>query len=118
MRIAKKVQPYNGRLYGRPYIAKVVKWPVGCRAELQWGTFLGEPETGGELEIEAKPGDVLRYGQKTKRSSGDPSAQWVLVTSLGALTVIPSELEAARSFRQNWQLTAPAVDPTLQGETR
>jgi len=118
MRIAKKVQPYNGRLYGRPYIAKVVKWPVGCRAELQWGTFLGEPETGGELEIEAKPGDVLRYGQKNKHSNGDPSARWVLVTSLGALTVIPTELEAARNFRANWRLTALAVDTTQQGESQ
>jgi hypothetical protein len=118
MRISKKVKPYDAHQYARPYIAKVIKWPVGARAELQWGTFLGEPETGGELEVEAKPGDVLRYGQKNKRSNGDPSARWAVVTSLGALTIVPTELEAARSFRQNWRLTAPAVDTTQQGEVR
>jgi hypothetical protein len=118
MRIARKIRPYDGKTFARPWIAKVVKWPVGQRAELDWGTFLGEASTGGELEIEAKPGDVLRYGQKNKHSSGDPSARWVTVTSLGRLAVIQTELEAAKTFRQNWQLTAPAIDTTLQGEVR
>ena len=118
MRISRKVGPWNPSLLNRPWIAKVIKWPVGQRAELEWGTFLGEASTGGELEIEAKPGDVVRYGQKSKKHDSDPTARWAIVTSLGRLALIQTELEAAKTFRQNRQLTAPAIDTTLQGEAR
>jgi hypothetical protein len=118
MRIARKIRPYDGKTFARPWIAKVIKWPVGQRAELDWGTFLGEASTGGELEIEAKPGDVVRYGQKNKKHNSDPSARWAVITSLGRLAIIQTELEAAKTFRQNWQLTAPAIDTTQQGESR
>lgn len=113
MRIVKKFPSYDDKKFGRPWIARVTAWPVGQRAELAWGTFLGDPATGGEAELEARPGDVVRYGQKDRRTNHDAAARWAFVTGLGALQIIQSELEAAKSFRQQQNLTKSNTEVVL-----
>lgn len=68
---------YNSRRYSRPWIARVASWPVGGRAELEFGSYCGN-DSGGELEIMAKPGDIIRSGQKDGRGHGG-SNDWAVV---------------------------------------
>lgn len=69
MRITIKYGSYNKRRYSRPWIAKVTSWPVGGRPELLWGGYVGD-DNGGECEIEAEEGDILKSGQKDGRGNG------------------------------------------------
>lgn len=96
MRIAKQFGPYNEAHYARPWIAKVVAWQVGRRAELAWGTYLGNAQ-GGEAEIDAEPGDVVLYGQKG-RTGRQGLSVYGHVTAEGAF-VSCSEATAAKMFR-------------------
>lgn len=41
----------------------MTSWAVGSRPTLEFGGYLGTDE-GGEVEIEALPGDIVRWGQK------------------------------------------------------
>jgi hypothetical protein len=106
MRIAKKFGPYNDKQQARPWIAKVVEWRVGQRAELQWGTFLGD-DNGGEAEIEAAPGDVVLYGQKG-RAGHHGFSVYALVTADGCLQAC-NEIQAAKAFRDRRGSLTPTV---------
>jgi hypothetical protein len=99
----------NDRRYGRPWIARVSKWPVGGKAELDWGTFLGTVSEGGVCEIEAQAGDVIRYGQKDNRGNHSVS-KWAIVEADGSYTDT-TEAKAAAQFRQ--PKTAPAPEPLV-----
>lgn len=99
MTITKEFGSYNQRRYSRPWIARVSAWPVGGRAELAWGTFLGD-DNGGEAEVAAVPGDVVRYGQKDLRKPNGSTANWAIVQADGSL-VDCKESEAAKAFRVN-----------------
>jgi hypothetical protein len=83
MRIVQRFGSYNQRRYGRPWIAKITSWPVGGKAEVVWGSYLGS-DNGGEVEIEANPGDIIRTGQKDGRGKGT-SADWYIVNEDGSL---------------------------------
>jgi hypothetical protein len=96
MTISVRFESYNNKRYGRPWIAKVISWPVGSRATLDWGTFLGD-SNGGEAEVIARPGDVVRYGQKDNKGYNS-SAFWCIVQADGSLTVC-TEPEAAKAHR-------------------
>jgi hypothetical protein len=87
---------YNARRYSRPWIAKVSSWAVGDRAVLAWGTYLGD-DNGGEVEIDAEPGEVIRYGQKDNRGKSG-SAQWAIVQPDGTYSGC-TEAEAAKQYR-------------------
>lgn len=80
------VGTYNARRYGRPWIAKVTSWPVGGRPELEFGTYCGT-DGGGETEIMARPGDIVRGGQKDLRGNNGCS-DWYLVETSGELRMI------------------------------
>lgn len=67
MRVVFEFGTYNARRYGKPWCAKVVNWPVGSVPDIQWGAYLGD-SSGGECEIEAEPGDIVRWGQKDHRN--------------------------------------------------
>jgi hypothetical protein len=101
---------YNFRRYSRPWIARVIAWPIGGRATLTWGTFLGN-DAGGAAEIEAEPGDVIRYGQKDYRKAHNSSAEWALVLEDGSHQDI-DELTAARAFRAKAEAKADMPAPT------
>lgn len=98
MRFAKSFRPYNETQYARPWIAKVVAWQVGKRAELAWGTYLGDAN-GGEAEIEATAGDVVLYGQKG-RAGRAGSAFYGRIDEAGSFNSC-TEAMAARYFRDS-----------------
>ena len=84
MRVVVAFDAYNGRRYSRPWIARVTAWPVGDRATLEFGAYLGN-ERGGEVEIEAEPGAVVRWGQKDNRGNGT-RAHYGIVSEDGTLS--------------------------------
>jgi hypothetical protein len=106
MRFAKSFRPYDGAQYARPWIAKVVAWQVGKRAELAWGTYLGD-DNGGEAEIEAAPGDVVLFGQKGRAGR----AGFAVYGTLEADGSFKSctEAAAARRFRESRSFLGHAV---------
>lgn len=96
MRVRVSFPAYNWRRYSKPWIAKVVSWPVGSKPDIEWGTFLGSAE-GGEVEIAARPGDIIRYGQKDDRGNGSTS-NWAIVQEDGSLQMV-SEPEARQAYK-------------------
>ena len=95
MRITVGWDSFNGRRYSRPWIARVTAWPVGSRPAISWGNYLGN-DSGGELEIEAAPGDVLRYGQKDGRGNGTINRYAIVLNDGTKLKV--SEPNASRYY--------------------
>ena len=89
------VGAYNARRYGRPWIAKVSSWPVGGRPEIEWGRYCGD-DSGGELEILARPGDIVRSGQKDNRGNGGDNS-WNVVLADGTLNEI-DQAEARKLY--------------------
>lgn len=83
MKVSQEFNGYNQRRYGRPWIAKITSWPVGGKPEVEWGRYLGDDD-GGEVEIEANPGDIIRTGQKDHRG-GNTDAGWYVVMPDGSL---------------------------------
>lgn len=83
MRISQQWSSYNQRRYGRPWIAKITSWPIGGKPDVEWGRYVGDAN-GGEVEIEAQPGDIVRAGQKDNRG-GNTSADWYIVQANGSL---------------------------------
>ncbi len=69
IRYSQEIRSYNARRYSRPWIGKITSWPVGGRPELEWGGYAGD-DSGGELEIMARRGSILRSGQKDTRGDG------------------------------------------------
>lgn len=68
-RVSIKFSGYNSRRYSKPWICRVTEWPVGGKPLVEWGTYNGDDQ-GGEVEIEAHPGAVIRYGQRDHRGNG------------------------------------------------
>lgn len=68
LRVAVKFGGYNARRYGKPWIARVASWPVGGQPDLLFGSYVGD-SCGGEAEVPALPGDIVRWGQKDHRGS-------------------------------------------------
>ena len=106
MRVLKKFGSYNQRRYSRPWIAVVTSWPTGGKPEVKWGSYLGDDD-GGETEIEAQVGDVVRWGQKDGRG-GNTEAYWGIVQDDGSIL----DCEAAGA-RKHWasRQTTPAENP-------
>ena len=90
-RVTCEFSPYNTRRYGKPWIAKVTEWQTGKRPELDWGQLVGLT-----AEIDASPGDVIRWGQKDHRGRNS-EALWGIVQS--DLSVVQCTPEHAR---QHW----------------
>jgi hypothetical protein len=95
MRITISWDSFNGRRYSRPWVARITAWPVGSRPAISWGNYLGN-DSGGELEIEAAPGDVLRYGQKDRRGNGTINRYAIVLEDGSRLKV--SEPNASRYY--------------------
>lgn len=91
MRVTFKVGSYNSRRYLRPWIAKVTEWPIGRGVRLSFGGNVG----AHLAEIEADPGDLVRYGQKDMRGRGSINA-WGRVEDDGSISDMSAE--AARDY--------------------
>jgi hypothetical protein len=97
VRIHQSIGSYNHRRYSRPWIARVTAWPVGGRPELEWGRYLGD-EAGGELEIMAHEGDIIRSGQKDTRGHNGGNDWYIVDASVGGLRHV-TEPEARKAYR-------------------
>mgnify|MGYP003452049273 FL=1 len=90
---------YNEKRYGSPWIARVTLWPVGSRPDLVFGNYLGDHRNGGagEAEILAKPGDIVRWGQKDNRGNKNTEAWWGVVNDDATITRL-TEAEARKAY--------------------
>lgn len=78
---------YNKRRYGRPWAAIVTLGQDGRPSyDFRAGYYAGTDD-GGELMINAKPGDVIAYGQKDHRGNGS-SHEWMQVNDDSSVTEI------------------------------
>ncbi len=62
------ISSYNGRRYGRPWAAKITAFTGSATLEFCKYPYNGD-DNGGELVIDAEPGDVIKLGQKDYRSN-------------------------------------------------
>jgi hypothetical protein len=97
LRVSTQWGGYNFRRYSRPWIARITEWPVGGKPEMEFGRYLGD-DNGGECEIMARAGDILRSGQRDNRRPRDTIAEWLVVENDGKLRKI-SEAEARSLYR-------------------
>jgi len=74
---------YNKYRLQRPWISKVVEWPSGNSAIVSWGKYQGDDD-GGNAEIIATPGDVIRWGQKGP-SRRQTMSYWGIVQEDGSV---------------------------------
>jgi hypothetical protein len=96
MRVSINYNSYNQRWYGRPWIGKITSWPVGGKPEIKWGGYLGD-DSGGEVEINAEPGDIIRSGQKRNKGTNTIN-NWYYVDGAGNLM-----LTDAKDARKIWE---------------
>ncbi len=98
MRVTVEFGSYNSRRYGRPWIAKVIAWPIGGRPELSFGGNVGSHL----VEIDAEPGAIVRWGQKDHRGN-NTTARWGIVQLENAI-----EDCSAEQAREHWLAGCPA----------
>ncbi len=88
---------YNPRRCSKPWVFKVIDWKTGEQPEVEWGSYLGNDD-GGVVEIDAQPGDVVRYGQKDNRNPKHTVRRWAIVGDAGELKDSDA-VEAKRHWR-------------------
>ncbi|MDQ7836277.1 MAG: hypothetical protein RDU24_12920 [Humidesulfovibrio sp.] len=96
MRIVQVFRGYNEKRCSKPWIAAVTSWPVGRSPVLHFGEYLGT-DAGGPAEILARPGDVVRWGQKDNRNENHTVANWGVVEADGSIRKCSKE-EAREAF--------------------
>jgi hypothetical protein len=98
VRVAREFGCYNDRRYGRPWIGRIASWPVGGKPEIEWGSYLGDA-MGGEAEVMAHVGDIIRWGQRDGRNPRKTDNEWAVVEADGTLRDIDAA-EARRLYVQ------------------
>ncbi|MFA5154582.1 MAG: hypothetical protein WC554_18705 [Clostridia bacterium] len=109
MRISIEIGAYNQRRYSRPWIGKITSWPVGARPELAWGGYAGD-DSGGELEIEAQPDDIIRWGQKDGRGNGG-SNEWGIAQADGTVEACDQPQARAHWTKMQTPVAVPEQTP-------
>jgi hypothetical protein len=101
VRVCLSFPAYNQRRDGKPWIARVTAWPVGGRPELEWGRYLGT-DNGGECELMAAPGELIRWGQKDHRRPDKSLSRWGVVDPAadGNVRDVADEAEARRLWAE------------------
>lgn len=88
--------PWNPAKFKFPYIGVVRAWE-GDAPATEPGQFIGGPRHGGEAEVLANVGDVVRFGQRDMEGRGKAFA-WGVVEVNGDVRTL-SRSEARRLFR-------------------
>lgn len=84
---------YNEKRYGTPWAAKV--YFASSKLNFDFcGFYSGEKGYSGDLYIDAKPGDVISWGQKDHRGNGG-SIHYALINADLTVTEFPSKKEAS-----------------------
>src|ERR1039458_974819 len=118
-RVAISFHSYNPRCYSRPWIARVVAWPVGKKPELVFGHYCGD-EGGGEAEIIAYPGEIVRYGQRDGRRADKSLNEWGVVEDDYSVRDI-KQTEACALFEQRPKCEftpSPITNPLPEAEAK
>lgn len=89
---------YNERRYSKPWIAKIVAWSIGSPPDLVFGGFLGNENDGGEVEIIASSGDIIRWGQRDNRNFKKTENHWGIAQKDGSILAC-SMAEARIAFK-------------------
>ena len=75
---------YLWRKFRKPWIAKVTDWPHGQKPKQVWGMYIGD-ESGGELEIAAEVGDIIRWGKSHYSHPWKNICYWAIAREGGEL---------------------------------
>lgn len=111
MLITIKFESYNKYRFQKPWICKVTEWPGGTKPAVTWGIFQGN-EDGGDAEIIAIPGDVVRWGQKGP-SPKQTKKHWGIVQANGSV----EECTMAQA-RKAWQTKSVSTESHPVIDTR
>lgn len=104
MKLYIKYNSYNPRRYSKPWGARLGNWEDAGKPEMRWGAYLGSAE-GGDLEIDAEPGDVVRWGQKDNRGNNTDS-NWGIVRTNGTIAGC-TPAEARKHWLERGEKTQP-----------
>jgi hypothetical protein len=106
MRVIFGVGSYNSRRYGKPWLAVITDWPIGKHPTLEFGASLD----WRTAEIDAKPGQIVRFGQKDHRGNGT-TAEWGIVQRDGVI------LESnPTDCREHWLKGCPVPPVETDGD--
>ena len=98
-RISVPTNSYNERRDGKPWICRVIDWPVGAaRPEIEWGSWIGRPGNAGELVIDAAESDLIRWGQKDMRGRSHTYLQYGIVEADNTVRQV-NDVDAARYWQ-------------------
>jgi len=95
-RVSAQFEAFNPRRMSRPWIARITSWPVGGNPILEFGAYVGD-QNGGEVEILAAVGDIIRCGQKDQREGTNTWSDWRVVDVDYSLIAI-KQVDARRMF--------------------
>jgi hypothetical protein len=98
-----EVESYNTKRYSKPWIAKITSWNVGSYPTLYFGA-----SSTYVAEISAKPGDIIKYGQKDYRNLPRSDNEFGLVLETGEIERI-TENQAKILFRSRTQIFSKAA---------
>ena len=85
---------YDADRFSRPWIGRVVAWPITERPRLEWGHCIEEcPGAASRLTIEGAPGDIVRWGIKDY-VFGERNQWWGLCLADGSI----ERIDAAEAF--------------------
>lgn len=74
-----KTDEYNEKRYGKPWLATISSW-AGSNPELQFVPWRGDEGCEGFFEVELRPGQVLKRGQKDHRNPNGTANDFFVIT--------------------------------------
>jgi hypothetical protein len=106
MRVTYEVGSYNPRRYGRPWLGRVTVWAIGQKPEIEFGRAVD----AWTAEIDANPGQIVRYGQKDTRRDSGSVRDWGIVLADGSVREC-----SASEARKHWLAgcPVPVAEPDL-----
>lgn len=110
MLIRYQTSKYNDKVLNKPWIARILTWPIGEVHTVAWGNYTGPMEVG-YLEIDAEPGDIVRIGQTTIKTN-KVKAFYGIVECDGTVTKL-SYVEAKRTFLSRFDVARATTDLTV-----
>jgi hypothetical protein len=100
MLVTKSTSSYNDRRYGKPWIAKLIYDPSQSgNLRFNWGKWIGDNGSEGQLEIEVNIGDYIALGQKDFRKPRNSAPEFYLVLVDGTLQST-TRIDAYNALRQ------------------
>lgn len=102
---------YNERRYSSPWIARV-DFSTNVQGEFQWGDWIGDKGSGGLLELDCEPGDIVARGQKDNSKPRNSAPDWYCAIELQGKSIlrpIGGKADALKLFRMGREAAAARV---------